>query len=458
MNNLLFLAVMLVIASVLGCTSETPQPGGIEAVDIFYFDTLDEGCRIRYRIQFSDSYDNENSTSYYYWPALADPSIRAIVAVDTGAYFTPPFNDMNLYLDVTPDWKIAQGSKLYARVYRSSNTDGFPDTKAPCGSSTDGFLNPSFDDHCYPFNIAVTANGANVEEAKCVYLDNTPTLPALGAAITDGDVTGQVDWSLKISYSRSGRTDAATFRTTLDAATTWAMTNELGDNLRGGQAVVTCTPQDTSKGSRSFAFAIRGINPPEATIINYIASLSGVMWYHRYVAKHESGYQAGRHYLQFNEEPLSDDSCGDAADVRYTPNAAGDGGFGLYQLTWFDSPARVPNVQELWDWQENVNSGTEWLTHHQAGANAYMAIQRYWCDQWWLGIDYPVPDEQLGAIVFSDNMSRRIEQAVAMKRYNGASGGQYVEWNDVLHDWYFNRLNTYNPPFNYVERVCLTYP
>lgn len=71
---------------------------------------------------------------------------------------------------------------------------------------------------------------------------------------------------------------------------------------------------------------------------------------------------------------------------------------------------------------------------------------------------YPVPNEQLGSIVFSDNSDTKIEQAVAMKRFNGASGGQYVEWEDALHDWMFHRENTETPPFNYVERVCLTYP
>jgi len=168
--------------------------------------------------------------------------------------------------------------------------------------------------------------------------------------------------------------------------------------------------------------------------------------------------QDNRYYLQFNEEPWTDFQCGDAEDVRYTPNAAGDGGFGLYQLTWFDSPARIPNAQELWDWKENVHSGVAWLEYHQEGAETHMAIQRALCHQACPDDDWPVPPETLGVVLFADNTDRPIEHAVALKRYNGATGGQYVVFSEYWQDWEFNRLNTENPPFNYVERVCLTVP
>jgi len=471
MKNLLLLVMMLVIASFSGCT-EFVNPGGVDEVEILYVETLDEGCRIRYRIEFNDAYEGGNGTSYYYWPALADPSIRAIVALDEGAFFTPPFNDMSLYLDVTTEWKIAHGSKLYARVYRSSSEDGLGDTEAPCGTDTDDFLSPGFDDACYPFHIAVTANGANVEETECVYIDDWPALPALGAAITSGGVTGLVDWRLTISYLRSERTDIATFTATLNAATTWDISSQLGDTLRGGQAVVMCTPQDTSKGSRTYAFAIRGTNASEATITNYIASLSGVMRYHKYVTKHESGVQVGRHYLQFNEEPVSDYHCGDANDIKHTPNASGDGGFGLYQLTRFEDSFRVPNTQELWDWKENVNSGTAWLRQLQGYSNTYLETERlqayYWCP--FVPECYAVPDDTAGGsdnVVFSDGTNRVIEHAVALKKYNGLGippVHNYCWFDDTENIWLFDRWARYYNSYDeldsnqYVHSVCSEVP
>ena len=87
-----------------------------------------------------------------------------------------------------------------------------------------------------------------------------------------------------------------------------------------------------------------------------------------------------------------------------------------------------------------------------------MQDEREQAYQWCLGMEfcYRVPDEQLGSVLFSDYSDTTIEHAVALKRYNGASGGQYAEWDDLLNDWFFHRLNTYNPPFNYVERICET--
>jgi hypothetical protein len=177
--------------------------------------------------------------------------------------------------------------------------------------------------------------------------------------------------------------------------------------------------------------------------------------------------QNGRWYLQFNEEGVL--NC-NSADVRYTPNGGEDcdtcpGGLGLFQLTMFtdqNDSTRPPNSQELWSWKANAITGCKYLEYHQSidignhmSATTYVKGERaqaflYSSNLYW------VPDETVGGVTFSDNTDRIIEHAVAIKRYNGASGpgnGEYIEWVDELNLWRFNRVNSLG--FNYVERVCL---
>lgn len=357
---------------------------------------------------------------------------------------------------MVPDYDIAESSTLNAVVYRSASADALGTTSDPSGVSARSFVFNGFEDECYPFNIAVSASGSNIAESECVFVDETPAMPQLSAMITSGNISGYVDWSLRITYNRSGRTDSAIYHENLSAGSSWAMGYELGDSIKGGQAVVTCTPEDTSKGSRSFAFAIRGTNPSELTIINYIENKAGAMWYDKYVAKHESAPpQAGRYYLQFNEKPLDDNHCGDASDVRFTPNASGDGGFGLFQLTYFrdtdSSRTRLPKTEELWNWKANVNSATSYFRYLDSIAEYDMAVERL---QAYIHFEadpdqYPVPDDTVGSsqnVVFSDGTDRVIEHAVALKQYNGLGRAplhNYCWFDDTERLWMFDRWARY---------------
>lgn len=50
--------------------------------------------------------------------------------------------------------------------------------------------------------------------------------------------------------------------------------------------------------------------------------------------------------------------------------------------------------------------------------------------------------------------NKNITDAVALKMYNGATGGNYCYWDNPNDAWAFHPLNLEDPPFNYVRRVC----
>lgn len=166
------------------------------------------------------------------------------------------------------------------------------------------------------------------------------------------------------------------------------------------------------------------------------------LWYPQYVAIHESGSSSGGVMKQFNETGTFNHGN---SDIRHTPNASSDGGFGIFQLT---NP--VPFAQQLWSWKANCDEGISRLNSAQTYANNWMISQRrQMTDE---GFSIPVPVKTYGSISFSENTAYIIEHAVALKRYNGASGGNFCAWDNANSQWKFNETN--NLGFNYVARIC----
>ena len=98
----------------------------------------------------------------------------------------------------------------------------------------------------------------------------------------------------------------------------------------------------------------------------------------------------------------------------------------------------------------------------QAKANTWMADQRNQATVAWMQdptIDITVPivyegDQPPGnpRVTFEDKTSYVIEDAVTMKLYNGASGGNYCAWDGTNNKWKFNQYN--NMGFDYVNAIC----
>ncbi|MEK7775366.1 MAG: hypothetical protein AAB305_05730 [Candidatus Zixiibacteriota bacterium] len=310
------------------------------------------------------------------------------------------------------------------------------------------------------FNIVVDSAGSNVAEGSCVYINSSPAMPQLTAR-TIPAMTYPIDWSLIVRYYRSGRSDDTIITVTgLPGNVPWNIYNSYGPELFGGEATIRAEIPSLQCG-KDFHFSIRAKNPNQFTVESTIDQLSGYVWYCNPVARHESDSASQlRYYSQFNE--VGSSAC-DATGVRYTPNASNtsDGGFGIFQLTKFGNPGRTPNMNELWNWRANVQSGIDWLSVLQGVANTKMQEHRGAA-----GTGNPVPDHQVTNIVtFSDATGRPIEDAVAIKRYNGlGSIGAIRDYCVWISDtgWVFTPMAIYENPVTqvrdtnwYVKDVCL---
>lgn len=270
------------------------------------------------------------------------------------------------------------------------------------------------------------------------YIAAACAMPALRAKLIPASLPDDVEYSLRIGYTRSGRNDNDTYVEKKAASAEWNINLKMGSDIRGGQAVLTCKYNDVTKNT---TFYIRGNNPSKSTVISYINSRTN-LWYPRYVAIHESGSSSFSVMRQFNETGTF---YSGNADVKYTPNASGDGGFGIFQLT---NP--TPSAQQLWSWHANCDEGISRLNAAQTYANNWMASQRrQMSDE---GFSIPVPTITYNNVTFAENTIYIIEHAVALKRYNGASGGNFCAWDNANHCWKFNETNSLG--FNYVSRIC----
>ena len=150
------------------------------------------------------------------------------------------------------------------------------------------------------------------------------------------------------------------------------------------------------------------------------------------------------------------------------------GGYGVKQVTGWqeDEDGNVPRAV-IWSWKVNVDEGMNELVKRHREARDWMRLQRTAATQ------TALPTHTVLGIRFADGSNRIMEDAVSMKRYNGAerrpqpdtysdpsgsggfsyanetpSKGHYCYWDRSRNRWSLSRWNNRNPPFVYVQRVC----
>ncbi|MGE4564513.1 MAG: hypothetical protein AB7F32_06565 [Victivallaceae bacterium] len=275
-----------------------------------------------------------------------------------------------------------------------------------------------------------------VADDRVAFITADCAMPEMRAQLTPA-LPGEVDYELTIRFRANNRDEVTTYSGRVKADTAWHITGAMGSDFRGGYAALTCRYRGLEGRA---AFAIRGLNPAKEDAGRFIGSISP-LWYAHYVAIHESGSAAAPVMKQFIE---SEHARRGEIGVIYTPNASRDGGFGIYQLT---NPK--PTEQQLWSWKANCAEGARQLEAAQTYADRWMEKQRrQMLDE---GFSVPVPPVSYGAVTFAEGTGRRIEHAVALKRYNGASSGNFCVWDNMTKQWKFNPKN--NIGINYVERV-----
>jgi hypothetical protein len=322
-----------------------------------------------------------------------------------------------------------------------------------------------------PIHVELTDSAGNIINPNdYVYITDVPQMPQLTARLKPEGLSGNVNWSLKISYKRYGtvngqlalvRNDSDSFPSSgsvnLPVDTLWNLNNEIGSMIRGGKATITwelvgvTSPQD-------FVFHIRGTNPTESTAENYIGTTP---WFIRGIAKQESGAQNGRTYLQFNEVGTLGPNW---SDSKYCPNWGYPHGWGMMQI---EDPL---SAAVLWDWQINIDVGKYILQQKHgeidSGAHDFWARQVDQFERWNLLNDPDVAapaDTTFNGYAFAyapTGTQKSYEDAIWIKYYNGAYQGHYIAWDNITDpnhpQWVFHRLN--KDGYDYVEAVCKKLP
>jgi len=242
---------------------------------------------------------------------------------------------------------------------------------------------------------------------------------------------------------------------------------------------------------KTIKFRIGGKNPDPTRCRIYIETLedcgpTGSLWFAYAIARSESrGYngQASR-YNQFLELPTHVQDVG--RPLWGDDGGTLPGGYGMYQITG-NTTSSTANISrnQLWNWQENCIAGRA-IIHNKkftkdivdgfpVGAVDWMVCQRNTNN----ANGVVLPTHIVSSVTFAEGTNIRMEDACAIKLYNGGSrgrpgfvdngnvlgfildsqgAGQYCYWKSNASAWALSRYN--NPadskiqPFNYVLRVC----
>lgn len=411
-----------------------------------------------YEITITFSDNRSAYDSFYYYIVLISPATDEIIYIeDNYLHHATPFVNLSMILTVGIDEFIAPGYyDLW--IYTCTNEDDIGNNIIYSRYEIrrvflDWDINNDEECPAKSSMIAVYDDGYPVQEYSCVYITDEPQMPHITAIVNDGITTGEVIWMLEVKYTRSKRTNDDNVYSVQLPVYEYLDVGQLTESaFMGGEAIITAITSTPYRCRYTFEYSIRGTNAPEYYIEYYIDGLFG-KWYCKFVAMYEGGSYNGRRYLQFNE--VGELTCGDTIGIKYTPNwgddGYGPGGFGLFQLTRFDYPERLPSISELWSWTENAQSGVMWLNAKQDQADDWMQDQRF---QAFIqrGYEVPVPDRYVYPIWFKDNTDKIIEHAVALKAYNGADNGHYCYWDNESNAWGFHTTNS--SEINYVARVC----
>jgi len=205
------------------------------------------------------------------------------------------------------------------------------------------------------------------------FITSNAEMPDVVGKVYPDGVQVSVDWNCSIIFDRPNRNDNDSFA---DSGEEWSMLTATAGNCYGGKATLLAT---ISGAVFTNIFHIRGINPSEA---DATAEIGDDPFFAKAIARHESGTQDNRTYLQFNgtgESGTLTLGTNYLTDLKYTPNRSSDMvGWGIFQLT---DP--VPTTDKVWSWKSNVSAGLQAISTKQTAAESYFnAVQRTYPSEW----------------------------------------------------------------------------
>uniref|UniRef100_A0A914PMU7 Uncharacterized protein n=1 Tax=Panagrolaimus davidi TaxID=227884 RepID=A0A914PMU7_9BILA len=275
-----------------------------------------------------------------------------------------------------------------------------------------------------------------IQDGGTIYITDEPQMPPLTATYcVDPNTPTTINWNFKLDYnyvvcknSAAGHDCSVKYNRNCsfsyqNDAPTWDIIQEFGAKISGGSA--TLTWNDSNSNSGTIRFKILGTNPSRSAVQNYISSQSPP-WYSVYIAQWES------RYIQFDTSTK-------------LPMHSFDFGYGLYQLT-----VPEPKCDDLWNWKFSVDTGITVIYQKVSIASDWMIRQRgqAFNDT---GHAVPIPCHKVQNCVFQEGTNEVIDDAVAIKAFNGATH-HYCAWNNAQKCWYFvEKADNQN---DYVKDVC----
>ena len=312
-------------------------------------------------------------------------------------------------------------------------------------------------------DIELRESRSCVNEGGYVYIDETPLMPQLSASVMPQGLSGMAEWKLHIEYRRPDRGDytgdvqdyptAANVWQSLSLASSWNIAERFGNDFRGGKAVLHCRYNGVQI---SRIFHIRGTNPTEAAARAYLDEHG--QWFAYCIAKHESGRQNGRTYLQFNERG----TLGPEPEAYCRCPNRGPGnlyGWGMMQLDGIELPGQVgyrnpdngdPWAQELWSWKANCDTAIQVIDRKRELARNHLRNIAPANN----ANGYVMPsDLTVSGVAFTSTGPHHPDDLEVIKRYNG--GIFWTLYNDQTGEW--SHVSTGGTELDYTEKVLNEY-
>jgi hypothetical protein len=264
-----------------------------------------------------------------------------------------------------------------------------------------------------------------ISSGTIVRISDGPTMPILkGRLKNSSGMTGTVDWKITVVFNRTNRNDTSEL-TSSDTAATATWTVPWGSNFYGGTATLTGTYKKDGTSTAICATQvahIRGTNPTVTALETYIGSSP---WYAVAMSRQEHGADG----LQFNN--VGTEGADFNTHIKNTPNRSSDNiGWGVYQLT---NP--VATVSQVWGWKANVDSAKSRMTAHHTEASTWITEQ-----ETQQNAEDPADVLQnttftWNSVNFKKGTSKTPQDACAIQRYNGVSGGWVIYWDNPTDTW-----------------------
>lgn len=326
----------------------------------------------------------------------------------------------------------------------------------------------------------VISNNKILKENEYVTISSEPKMPKL--IIKNTDATN-LDFRLEIEYRRDIRRDEDYFPETgwqtVKSGKEWEI--DFGNKIRGGKATLL---YKVGQKEYSFVFHIRGTNPTEQQVKQFIDEKGYNIWFLTRLIRQESSYH------QFN---LGTKYGPNWNNTQGCPNWGPPHGWGLMQMDVLNSTlgdqqaagAWRPSAQALWDWKENIKVGVNFLRTEKFdmvndNLSISLSIENKWYNKHPEDIITAHPDQEEGnnsqTVIYTHtnssyfsynfggnpaNNKKSFMDASWIKNYNGSSGGtdDYPGYYYVLKQldkdikpfWDLHRTNSNNE--NYVSFV-----